>query len=376
VPQLRKPTRVDAAIAAVVFALSLLLLGVGDTDVEDGTADVDALGVALTALASLPLLWRRSAPLAVFVVVGLASAVLHLVSEPAGPPVGPTVALYYVALANPSPSRATLATVLAVFAVHLSASGLEAGAFPGTEILLGVAVWGGAWLAGDRTRLRAERMAELEERADRAEREAERERRLAAAEERMRIARDLHDSAGHAIGVILVHAGDGRLRAERDPAGARAAFETIEEVARETVGEIDQLVRALRETDDDGVEPPPGVAALDALVARHRAAGLDVTATVRGERRPLPPGVDQGAYRILQEALTNAARHGGGTAAVEVSFGDGTLELSVTNPLGRDMGGAGHGVIGMRERAALLGGRLRAGARDGAFEVHAWLPAK
>ena len=90
-------------------------------------------------------------------------------------------------------------------------------------------------------------MAELEERALRAEREAERERRLAAAEERMRIARDLHDSAGHAINVILVHAGAGRLKAERDPAAAREAFETIEEVARETVGEIDQMVGVLRE---------------------------------------------------------------------------------------------------------------------------------
>ena len=147
-------------------------------------------------------------------------------------------------------------------------------------------------------------MAELEERAVRAEREAERERRLAAAEERMRIARDLHDSAGHAINVILVHAGAGRLQADRDPAAAREAFQTIEDVARETVSEIDQLVGALRE---DGVPPqevesPPGVAALDGLVERHRAAGLDVTARIRGRNRPVPPGVDRSAYRILQEA--------------------------------------------------------------------------
>jgi signal transduction histidine kinase len=361
----------------VVFALSLVMLGVGDADAGDGTADVDAFGVALSALASLPLLWHRSAPLTVFVISGLASATLYLVAAPDGPPVGPTVALYYVAAANPSSPAVTLAVVFPVFAVHVAADGVGRGDFPGAEILLRLAVWGGAWLAGDRTRLRAERMAELEERAARAEREAERERRLAAAEERMRIARDLHDSAGHAIGVILVHAGDGRLRAERDPAGARAAFETIEEVARETVGEIDQLVRALREDGDDGVEPPPGVAALDGLVARHRAAGLEVTAALHGDRRPLPPGVDQGAYRILQEALTNAARHGAGRADVDVTFADGELELTVTNPMRVGDGvGEGHGVIGMRERAALLGGRLRAGARDGAFEVHAWLPAK
>jgi signal transduction histidine kinase len=377
VPEQRKPTWVDAAIAAVVFALSLVLLAVGDTDLGDYAGDVDALGVALTALASLPLLWRRSAPVPVFAVTGLASAVLRLVAAPAGPPLGPTVALYSVAAANQPRPRAALAVVAAVFVAHEGATGLAKGAFPGPEILLGMLVWGGAWLAGERTRLRVERMAELEERAERAEREAERERRLAAAEERMRIARDLHDSAGHAIGVILVHAGDGRLRAERDPAGARAAFETIEEVARETVGEIDQLVRALRDDDDGGVEPPPGVAALDGLVARHRAAGLDVSASVRGERRPLPPGVDQAAYRILHEALTNAARHGGGRAQVDVVFGDGGIELTVVNPLRADaVRGEGHGVVGMRERAALLGGRLRAGAHDGRFEVHAWLPAK
>ena len=140
----------------------------------------------------------------------------------------------------------TWALAAALLAAHLAATGLKQDSFPGAEILFGVAVWGGAWLAGDRSRLRRERMAELEERALRAEREAERERRLAAAEERTRIARDLHDSAGHAINVILVHAGLGRLRAE-DPEGAREAFQTIEDVARETVGEIEQLVGVLRE---------------------------------------------------------------------------------------------------------------------------------
>ncbi|MGH2780674.1 MAG: sensor histidine kinase, partial [Thermoleophilaceae bacterium] len=221
-------------------------------------------------------------------------------------------------------------------------------------------------------------LGELEERALRAEREAERERQLAAAEERMRIARDLHDSAGHAINVILVHAGLGRLRTDRDPEGAREAFETIEAVARETVGEIDQMVGVLRESGEggDSVEPPAGLAALDALVERHRATGLDVTATWSGERRPLAPGVDQGAYRILQEALTNAARHGNGSAEVLVGFGGDSLELTVTNPIGDELGrdGDGHGVVGMRERAALLGGGLEAGAREGRFRVHARLP--
>jgi signal transduction histidine kinase len=232
---------------------------------------------------------------------------------------------------------------------------------------------------GDRVRLRRERIAELEERARRAEREAERERRLAAAEERTRIARDLHDSAGHAINVILVHAGLGRLQASQD-ASARETFQTIEDVARQTVGEIDQLVRVLREDGDgrSGVEPPPGVAALEGLFERHRAAGLDVSTTIGGERRPLSPGVDRGAYRIVQEALTNAARHGDGSAQVHVAFGHSALEITVANPVCRDRAaratGGGQGVIGMRERAELLGGDLQAAARNGHFRVRARLP--
>jgi signal transduction histidine kinase len=351
---------VDIAIAVLVLAISLGLLSAGG----DPGGDVSASGVLLTILASLPLVARRRAPLAVFAVTGIAGAALRLVAGPVGPPLGAAVALYTIAAGETRCRVVPVVTFVAVLYVAATAAAMEE--VP-REIALAVLVWGGAWIAGEGTRLRLERIAELEERAEQA-------RLLAAAEERTRIARDLHDSAGHAISVILVHAGDGRLRAERDPAGARAAFETIEEVARETIGEIDQLVRVLRE-DGDGVAPPPGVAALDGLVARHRDAGLDVNMTVSGARRPLPAAVDQGAYRILQEALTNATRHGGGSADVHVAFADGGLELAVANPLRRAPGtGHGHGIAGMRERAALLGGRLAAHAVDGRFEVRAWLP--
>ena len=220
-------------------------------------------------------------------------------------------------------------------------------------------------------------MAELVERALRAERETERERRLAAAEERTRIARDLHDSAGHAINVILVQAGAARLLQEQDPTRATAALETIEEVARETLSEIDQLVRVLREDDSSNgsVEPPPGLAALETLAERHRASGLAVVVRFDGSRRHLAPAVDRTAYRILQEALTNAARHGGGSADVEVAFGRQALELTVTNPSPRNATQAdGHGIVGMRERTALLGGSFDAAAADGLFRIRARLP--
>jgi signal transduction histidine kinase len=365
---------VDAGIAAAVFALSLALLSQG---FDDGERRLDVLGGTLAALAALPLAARRLAPLPVFAVVTAATASVYGLRYGLGPPAGFAVALYTVA-ANREQTRArTRRIVLAASVVVLLGPHLVRDGFA-PELLLGAVVWAAAWFAGDRARLRAERIAELEERARRAEREAERERRLAAAEERTRIARDLHDSAGHAINVILVQAGATRLLQERDPERSREALETIEQVARETLGEIDQLVHALREDgSSEAVEPPAGLAALEALAERHRATGLTVTVRVDGSRRPLPPAVDQAAYRILQEALTNAARHGAGSADVAIDFGARMLEVAVTNPappgsIARN--GGGHGIVGMRERAELLGGRLEAGADDGVFHVRARLP--
>jgi signal transduction histidine kinase len=369
------PRGLDLAIALVVFGVTLgTITGVLDTG--SYSYNLDALNVALAALASLPLLAVRRAPLAVFALTAAASVALNLLGPPVG--LGPTVALYFLAL-SPAATRAgrrlTAFTVVGAGIVGTIADWLH------DPMSLPPVIWLGVWFAGDWVRLRRERAAEQKERAQQAEREAERERRLAAAEERARIARDLHDSAGHAISVILVQAGAARLLSERDPKRAHQALETIEEVARETLGEIDLLVRALREEEVpggvlDAVEPPPGLDALDRLIDRHRAAGLDVSVQIVGERRPLAPGADQAAYRILREALTNAVRHGSGSAAVEVSFGPRALELTVTNPTRPDWAptGAGHGILGMRERAALLGGRLTAGGDDGRFCVTAELP--
>jgi signal transduction histidine kinase len=213
----------------------------------------------------------------------------------------------------------------------------------------------------------------------RAEREAERERLLAAAEERARIARDLHDSAGHAISVIAVRAGAARLRHHQDPDRSLAALEAIEELARQTAEEIDQLVGTLRESGsaNGAVEAPPGLASLDTLIAHQQAAGLKVTLDAAGVPRPLGAAADQAAYRILQEALTNAARHGAGSARIELAFGEVAVELAVTNPVPAGGGlrsGGGHGLIGMRERATLLGGSLDAERVNGLFRVRARVP--
>jgi signal transduction histidine kinase len=374
---MRRQLLIDVGVAVAAFAGTIALMFAPESDEAHQPRDPDALGVVLAALASLPLVARRRAPVPVFVFVVAASALLFGLGYPEGPPIGPTIALFFVALSRTEGWLRTapvIALAAGLFVVHLASFGIGRDRFPSGEVLLGVILWSGVWIAGDRTRLRRERIAELEERALRAEREAERERRLAAAEERARIARDLHDSAGHAINVILVQAGAARLLQEQDPERAREALQTVEAVARETLGEIDRLVGALREGGSADVEPPPGLAAIDGLVERHRAAGLDVSVETRGSQKALARAADQAAYRILQEALTNAARHGNGVANVDIDFGDNEIEITVTNPTAGDVDREGHGLVGMRERAALLGGTLEAATSNGHFRLLARLP--
>jgi signal transduction histidine kinase len=371
-----RPLLFDAAIAGTVLALTLTA-----AHSVDGLREFDARGVALAVLGSAPLLARRVAPLAVFALTAVAGAALLALGYLDATAPGIIVALFFVAYRHDvEDARAWLTdvTVIACFLLHVAAffAQQQAG-YPGVPpIPFGALFWIGAWVVGARAR-------EWRERKNRERRiaiDAQRDRRLAVAEERARIARDLHDSAGHAINVILVQAGAARMLQQRDPQAARAALETIEEVARETIGEIDQLVRHLRDDAPDEppeeVEPPAGLATLEALADRHRASGMRVTTTIHGPRRTLAPALDRAAYRILQEALTNASRHGRDRVLVGIMFGTEALELTVTNPVG-DGGGAGddgNGIIGMRERAALLGGTLEAGPRDDCFGVHARLP--
>jgi signal transduction histidine kinase len=370
--------KLDYAIALLAFVTAVAVMyahgfGKPETDVRDG----DALGVGMVALMTLPLAARRSHPLAVFGAAAAVMVAIHSLEYPGELGLWPAIAVYSLAAYARDPRAARTGGLMAgaVFAV-LGVIALFAHPDPG--ILAGAVAWAGAWVAGDVTRQRRERIAGLVERAERAEREAERERRLAAAEERTRIARDLHDSAGHAMNVILVQAGAARLLGERDPGRARESLVTIEEVARRTISDIDRLVRALRDDDsDDGLAPPLGVAAIDELAEHHRAGGLAVTVRQEGGERSLDTGVDRAAYRIVQEALTNAARHGNGGAEVVLRFGAAALEIAVANPVGPNgnpEGGAGHGLAGMRERAALLGGSLEARREAGFFRVTATLP--
>jgi signal transduction histidine kinase len=373
----------DAAVAAAAFAGSLALLAHGGiAPLHPGPGKLDLVGVVLAGCSTAPVLtWRRS-PLGVFAVTAAAGVLLAVLGYRIDLLLGPTAALYLLAASREPQApwtRRTTITVVGLLVAYLGVAAAVQAAFPGSELLHTGLAWAVAWFAGERTRLRREQIAQLRDRAVRAEREAERERLLAAAEERGRIARDLHDSAGHTISVIALRAGAARLRHRRDPDRSLRALEAIEELARHTVEEIDQLVGTLRDVvpTNGVVEAPPGLASLDTLIAHHRAAGLEVTLDASGTARPFGAATDQATYRILQEALTNAARHGAGAARIELVFGDAAVELTVTNSLsarGSPRPGGGHGLIGMRERATLLGGSLDAERADGAFRVRARIP--
>lgn len=374
--RVRRELRIDTAIALLAFASCtsvLYLHGGADPDMREG----DLPGVALVALMTLPLVARRTHPLAVFAIAAIAMVGIHAARYPGELGLWPALAVYALSAHASSPRAARLggAVAGAVFAVLGT---IAAFVDPDPGILAGAVTWAGAWVAGDVVRQRRERVAELRERAERAERDAERERRLAAAEERTRIARDLHDSAGHAMNVILVQAGAARLLRDRDPERAREALETIDAVARRTIGEIERLVTALRDEDAGALAPLPGVQAIEELAEHHRAGGLDVVVRVEGDEHPLEAAVDRAAYRIVQEALTNAARHGDGGAEVVLRFDARDLAILVENPIAPNGRSAeprpGHGLAGMRERAAICGGSLDAHRRGDRFRVETTLP--
>jgi signal transduction histidine kinase len=201
--------------------------------------------------------------------------------------------------------------------------------------------------------------------------------------DRALIARELHDVVAHHVTVVVVQAGAASRVFDAQPEQARTALRSIESVGREALDEMRRLLDVLRPDDDEpDVVPQPGLDQLPALVATLRTAGLPVTLSVRGEPRALPGGVELNAYRIVQEALTNTLRHAGPTRAeVVVTYGADMLELQVHDEgavSGRSPAAAaapGRGLVGMRQRAELVGGRLSAGPRDGAgFSVTAALP--
>jgi signal transduction histidine kinase len=201
----------------------------------------------------------------------------------------------------------------------------------------------------------------------------------AVLEERTRIARELHDIVAHSMSVMVVQAGAAEQVVDDDPERAREALRQIRSTGTGALAEMRRMVGVLRDPDEAGLlAPQPGLAGLEALVEDARGAGLPISLSVSGEPRELPAGLDLAAYRIVQEALTNVRRHARSatTVTVELNFGEDDLSIDVTDDgRGAVSTEGGHGLIGMRERAQLYGGRLRAVAQpDRGFHVTAHLP--
>jgi len=220
-------------------------------------------------------------------------------------------------------------------------------------------------------------------------RRAERERVLvdahesrtaeAIADERARIARELHDVVAHAISVIVLQARGGRRMLHEAPDETRSALDAIEHAGEQALTEMRRLLGMLRAADERAaLDPQPGLDRLGELAGQVASAGLPVELRIEGEPVELPPGVDVSAYRIVQEALTNALKHAGpARATVTLRYGDEALELEVVDDGAGNAngGGSGHGLVGIRERVGVYGGELEAGAHpDGGFRVRALLP--
>jgi len=357
--------------------LGLVVLILGPTIGAATRHSHPAAGVVLAVAETLPLLWRRQRPLAVVALVtafSLAMVALGVWILP----LQLGIALY--TLASTCERRvargAGIASVVVLTAALVGTDHPRFGDAAARVVFL-VA----AWLLGDGIGSRRAYVREIEEKAERLERERESESRRATAEEQARIARELHDVVAHNVSMMVVQAGAERRVLDGKSGTTHEVLETIERIGRGALTEMRRLVGMLRSDAGDPLAPQPGLEDLPLLVTQVSEAGLPVELQVEGERRELPVGIELSAYRIVQEALTNALKHAGqAQASVCVRYGVDSLELEIVD----DGAGApvpvangGHGLVGMRERVALYGGRLDAGRRpSGGFAVRVLLPIR
>jgi signal transduction histidine kinase len=373
-PRGRRSLAFDLALALVATATEL-------AQVIGGAGAPSPASIALAVIAGGAIVLRRKAPLAVLATTLAAGvAVVALGDEPSG--VSVLIALYTTAaICERRVSLAALAPTLAVIGVLSVATadveGRETSALGGALIasVLTIGVWGLGAYAQTRRRY----LGELQARAAAAEREREQLARIAVHEERASIARELHDIVAHSVSVMLVGVRGARDVLGTSPDTADDTLARVERSGEQSLAELRRILALLREPEQSAdSHPQPSLAELSALVTDYREAGLPVRLQVIGEPMPLPSGVELSVYRIVQEALTNALKHADPTdVTVTLAFRDGRLELEVVDdgPPARGTATTGQGIVGMRERVALLGGRLETGQRDGGgFRVAAQLP--
>ncbi|TMR93332.1 sensor histidine kinase [Nonomuraea basaltis] len=378
------PFLTDLLFGVVVAGVSLtfgLVSTNGSVDPGYARRSLEVAGVALTLVANLALAWRRRAPVTVLMVSCAASIIFHAAGYDARlNGVAPLLALYTVAGRRSPAVSVPCVLPPAVSLWHAAFLGPDEFTWPNlaqTSIMVAV-----AWTFGNSTRMLVERNRRLAHLSERLRQEQEDKARRAVTEERVRIARELHDLVAHHMSVIVIQAGLARYVLGSDLATARGALTTIADTGSEAMGEMRRLLSVLRiDTDDDdadGYDPAPGLQRLDQLVERLRSAGLTVEVSITGQVRPLAPGIDLCAYRVVQECLTNVLKHAGpATAWVSLHYGA-ELELRVTDD-GRGAAATpqenGHGLIVMRERVKLYKGTVAAGSKpSGGFEVVVTLP--
>lgn len=370
----------DALLAGGILAASLVEVGAGSAEWSGSTAVEVALALACT----VPLVWRRSHPIVVAVVVATGALAAGAVVAPVQGPfevfVALEIALYSVGVhSEKQPGLRVLAAVSVAGALcWLAVSRVGDGAnygdwFPG--IVWGIFAWG----VGRVIRAYNLRMLKLEHLTGELEAERDARAREAVTVERARIARELHDVVAHNISVMGVQAAAASRIMQADEPEVRSALAAIETTGRETVDEMRRMLGILRRSDDElALAPQPSLRGLGALVEQVRAAGLDVESRIEGDPRVLPAGLDLSAYRIVQEALTNALKYAApARVEVVVRYTEDAVVIEVSDDgSGTSAGrGTGNGLVGMRERVALFGGELRAGRRvEGGWALHATLP--
>ena len=371
-PFTRWPRISDAVLAGLLCGATVLLRdGPGDSLVVRSVTDVPLPVLFVLGVATVAVYLRRRAPTPVLGVV-LGCWCLLLLTD--GYDVGflMIAALYSVGRHEVTSRRASAGLAASIAVLLLDRFVLSG---PWGETAFGIVFMFVVWYVGRRLRLRREHAAQRRrQRAD--------EARRIVAEERTHIARELHDVVAHQVSMMTVQAGAAQAVAEIDPAGAREAMAAVERAGRQTLDELRHLLGVLRpETGANGIGPVPGLTDLPRLIGQVTAAGLDVRLTDE-LTTPLPTRAQLSAYRIVQEALTNVLKHSGSGTRAEVHLReDGTdVVLEITDhapPSTARPHAAGHGIIGMRERASLLGGTLEAGPRpEGGFRVVARFPVQ
>jgi signal transduction histidine kinase len=364
--------RLDLAVALAVAVVQVL----GTHAAAQGQPErepLDALAYILLAAGPVALLARRRFPVAVYALVFGATLAYSVIGYGQGPIFLSLILAFFTVVTTGHRLAAILGLGAGYFGFLWLPYLLDREPAPSLGGILGLA----AWLlvlfsAAEFVRVRRERVLE-------AARIREEQARRRASEERLRMARELHDALGHHISLINVRAGVALHLNEELPEQARSALDAIRQASKEALSELRSVLDILRQSDEQTTwSPTPTLAGLDNLVSRASAAGLTVRTETVGEVRPLPFGVDMAAFRIVQEALTNVARHAGpAMATIQIAYGHRDLTVQVDDDGRAQQGnsGSGKGILGMRERAAALSGELEAGPRPGGgFRVRARLP--